>query len=136
MEPDTLRFGLARRARSWGLWLVAYGGRNMFLMSGLCRAYLALSLASEPEDGSRAMPLARFGAFEVRLIELAGRRMARTQTFGSSCTDTIFSHRSTVAAVGILMRRSPSLSILSPVQRDCMSHGTHVYPEYSTQMIF
>ena len=53
----------------------------MFLMSGLCRAYLALSLASEPEDGSRAMPLARFGAFEVRLIELAGRRMAEDSDF-------------------------------------------------------
>jgi hypothetical protein len=78
MEPDTLRFALARAG---GLWLVAYGGRNMCLMSRLCRAYLALSLAGETEDGSRTMPLARFGAFEVRLIELAGRRMTEDSDF-------------------------------------------------------
>jgi hypothetical protein len=78
MEPDTLRFALARAG---GLWLVAYGGRNMCLMSRLCRAYLALSLAGETEDGSRTMPLARFGAFEVRLIELAGRRMTEESDF-------------------------------------------------------
>jgi hypothetical protein len=50
-------------------------------MSRLCRAYLALSLASETEDGSRTMPLARFGAFEVRLIELASRRMTEDSDF-------------------------------------------------------
>ena len=91
-------------------------------MSRLCRAYLALSLASETEDGSRTMPLARFGAFEVRLVELAGRQITEDfQTFGLSYTDTIFIHRSIVAGVRISMRRSPSLSILLPVQGDCMT---------------
>jgi hypothetical protein len=38
-------------------------------------------LAGETEDGSRTMPFARFGAFEVRLVELTGRRMTEDPEF-------------------------------------------------------
>jgi hypothetical protein len=36
----------------------------------LIRAYLALYLAPAGEDGARTVSLARFGAFEVRLVEV------------------------------------------------------------------
>jgi hypothetical protein len=42
--------------------------------SPLHRAYFALLLASRSKDGTRTITLARYGAFEVRLIELQGRR--------------------------------------------------------------
>jgi hypothetical protein len=40
-----------------------------FAMSRIHKAYLAISLAPEGEDGTRTVCLARYGAFEVRLIE-------------------------------------------------------------------
>jgi hypothetical protein len=36
----------------------------------LLRAYLALFLVPANDDGTRCVPLARFGAYEVRLLEL------------------------------------------------------------------
>jgi hypothetical protein len=42
-------------------------------MSRLRQAYVGLMLAPESEDGSRTVPLARYGAFEVRLIEFNQR---------------------------------------------------------------
>jgi len=44
-------------------------------MDRLYSAYLGLLLAPLSEDGSRSVSLARFGTFEVRLIELADRGM-------------------------------------------------------------
>jgi hypothetical protein len=40
------------------------------LISRLEQAYVALMLAPESEDGSRTVSLARFGEFEVRLVEI------------------------------------------------------------------
>ncbi len=40
----------------------------------ISQTYVALMLAPRADDGSRALPLARFGAFEVRVIELGDRR--------------------------------------------------------------
>lgn len=45
-------------------------------MNRLYSAYLGLLLAPPSGDGSRTVSLARFGTFEVRLIELADRGMA------------------------------------------------------------
>ena len=43
--------------------------KNRPLMSCLHQAYVGLMLAPESEDGSRIVSLARYGAFEVRLVE-------------------------------------------------------------------
>jgi hypothetical protein len=40
------------------------------LVNRLYNAYVALAVASRKESGSRTMPLARFRAREVRLVEL------------------------------------------------------------------
>jgi hypothetical protein len=42
-------------------------------MDRLCSAYVGLTLARGRHDGSRTMSLARFGTFEVRVLELADR---------------------------------------------------------------
>jgi hypothetical protein len=100
-----------------------------------CRAYLALSLASETEDGSCTMSLARFGAFEVRLIELARRPMTEDSDFWIELyrQDT----QSSVDSCRCQdLDEAEPIADYSPVQRDWLSHGTHVYPRYPTQMIF
>jgi hypothetical protein len=43
--------------------------KNRSLMGRLNRAYVSLLLAPESTDGSRTVPLARYGAYEVRLVE-------------------------------------------------------------------
>jgi hypothetical protein len=51
----------------------AHNGTGHFA-GRLQRAYVALMLAPRGKDGSRIIPLARYGAFEVRLIEFMQRR--------------------------------------------------------------
>jgi hypothetical protein len=43
--------------------------KNRPRVSGLQQAYVGLMLAPESKDGSRTISLARYGAFEVRLVE-------------------------------------------------------------------
>ena len=45
--------------------------RSIFTETRLIRAYLALFLAPTRDDVTKTVTLARFGAYEVRLIELA-----------------------------------------------------------------
>ena len=45
-------------------------------MSNLYKAYLALTIATQKEDGSRTTCIKRFGAFEVRLVELVTSQKA------------------------------------------------------------
>ena len=45
-------------------------------MSKLYKAYLALAIAAQKEDGSRTTCIKRFGAFEVRLVELVASQKA------------------------------------------------------------
>jgi hypothetical protein len=40
-------------------------------MDRLYRSYISLKLTPNSESGSRTIPIARFGAFEVRLVEFA-----------------------------------------------------------------
>jgi hypothetical protein len=46
--------------------------RNKLTERQIIRAYLALFLVPTGEDGSKVAPLARFGAYEVRLVEFTG----------------------------------------------------------------
>ncbi len=48
-------------------------GKAPPFVSCLQQAYVALMLAPESKDGSRTVPLARYGIFEVRLIEFTHR---------------------------------------------------------------
>jgi hypothetical protein len=43
--------------------------RNMLTERQIIRSYLALFLVPTGQDGSKVAPLARFGAYEVRLVE-------------------------------------------------------------------
>ena len=45
-------------------------------MSKLYKAYLALAIATQKEDGSRATSIRRFGPFEVRLVEFVTAQKA------------------------------------------------------------
>ena len=40
-------------------------------MDRLYKSYISLKLTPKSESGSRTIPIARFGAFEVRLVEFA-----------------------------------------------------------------
>ncbi len=51
---------------------------NPFMEARLIRAYLNLFLVPRESDGSRKMTLARFGAYEVRLFEVAPEFAADT----------------------------------------------------------
>lgn len=50
-----------------------FADRNIFLMNRLYGAYVNLMLARKNEGGVRMISLARFDAFEVRLIEAVER---------------------------------------------------------------
>ena len=50
-------------------------------MYRLCQAYVGLVLAPTAEDGSRTTSVARFGAFEVRMIERADQRVRDAADF-------------------------------------------------------
>ena len=43
--------------------------REKVFVNRLYRAYLALALIPKNEDGSRTVPIARLGSFEVRIVE-------------------------------------------------------------------
>ena len=47
--------------------------KNRPLVSGLQQAYAGLMFVPESEDGSRTISLARYGRFEVRLVEFRHR---------------------------------------------------------------
>jgi hypothetical protein len=46
---------------------------NKLRMDQLYKSYMTLGLTPHSENGLRAIPVAHFGAFEVRLIEFADR---------------------------------------------------------------
>jgi hypothetical protein len=48
--------------------------QDIRILNRLYQAYIGLRIALPQEDGSRIMPLARFGPFELRLLELAEHR--------------------------------------------------------------
>jgi hypothetical protein len=48
-----------------------FSSRNIRLVNRLYSAYVSLSLAPKNESGNRMVSVARFGVFEVRLVELA-----------------------------------------------------------------
>ena len=50
-----------------------FGNRNIRLVNRLYGAYVSLTLAPKNASGDRIVSVARFGAFEVRLVELANR---------------------------------------------------------------
>jgi hypothetical protein len=52
---------------------VAIGRENKLHMDRLYKSYIGLGLAPQNESGSRTIPVAHFGTFEVRLIEFADR---------------------------------------------------------------
>ena len=51
------------------------------VLNRLYQAYIGLGVALPQEDGSRMMPLARIGAFELRLLEFAEHRGADSADF-------------------------------------------------------
>ena len=103
-------------------------------MSRLCRAYLALSFAGETEDGSRTMPLARFGAFEVRLVELAGRRKTEDSDFWIELYRHDIQSSLDSCRCQDLDEAEPIAEYLVACARGL--YDTHVYPRYPTQVIF
>jgi hypothetical protein len=50
---------------------VSIGHANRLPIDRLYKSYVCLGLAPQNESGSRTMPVAHIGAFEVRLIEFA-----------------------------------------------------------------
>jgi hypothetical protein len=50
--------------------------RRKRFVSKLYKAYLALTIAAQKEGGSRTTCIKRFGAFEVRLVELVASQKA------------------------------------------------------------
>jgi hypothetical protein len=46
-------------------------GLKRLHMDRLYKSYISLKLTPKSESGSRTIPIARFGAFEVRLVEFA-----------------------------------------------------------------
>ena len=103
-------------------------------MSRLCSAYLALSFAGETEDGSRTMPLARFGAFEVRLVELAGRRKTEDSDFWIELYRHDIQSSLDSCRCQALDEAEPIAEYLVACARGL--YDTHVYPRYPTQVIF
>jgi hypothetical protein len=51
------------------------------VLNRLYQAYIGLGVALPQEDGSRMVPLARIGAFELRLLELAEHRRSDSADF-------------------------------------------------------
>jgi hypothetical protein len=56
----------------------------------LCQSYVALMLAPDDKDGVRTVQVARFGAYEVRMVELASARALHDSDFWLElyCSDT------------------------------------------------
>jgi hypothetical protein len=48
-----------------------FANRNICIVNRLYSAYVSLTFAPKNESNSRMVSVARFGAFEVRLVELA-----------------------------------------------------------------
>jgi hypothetical protein len=55
--------------------------QDVRVLNRLYQAYIGLGVALPQEDGSRMMPLARIGAFELRLLEFAEHRGADSADF-------------------------------------------------------
>jgi hypothetical protein len=54
--------------------------REKVFVNRLYRAYLALALIPKNEDGSRTVPIARLGSFEVRIVESSSVGASNLQT--------------------------------------------------------
>jgi hypothetical protein len=55
--------------------------KNRPLLNRLCQAYVRLLLTPESTDGSRTVSLARYGAYEVRLVEFSHRPVSDDSSF-------------------------------------------------------
>jgi hypothetical protein len=89
----------------------------------LIQAYLKLFLAVQSEDGVKTVSLARFGSYEVRVIELsrdASAEDSKTFPYGSSFTSTIPAARSTAAAAPSSRKPSPPRMSSSRMHGNCV----------------
>jgi hypothetical protein len=58
-----------RRTVSFSVIASKYADYNRLHMDRLYKSYISLNLTPKSESGSRTLPIAHFGAFEVRLVE-------------------------------------------------------------------